>query len=80
MTEMAKISISLDDELYRQVRQVAGRQGVSAWLAGAAASRLRAETLFAVAGEIAEETGGPFTERELAEARRWLRSSSTAAH
>jgi hypothetical protein len=79
MTDVAKISISLDDELYRQVRQVAGRQGVSAWLAAAAASRLRAETLFAVANEIAEETGGPFTGPELDEARRWLRSSSTAA-
>lgn len=80
MTGMAKISISLDDDLYRQVRQVAGRQGVSAWLAAAAKSRLRAETLLAVTDEIAAETGGPFTERELDEARKWLRSSSTAAH
>jgi len=79
MTDVAKISISLDDDLYRQVRQVAGKQGVSAWLAAAAASRLRSETLLAVADEIAAETGGPFTERELDEARKWLRSSSTAA-
>jgi hypothetical protein len=32
-----------------------------------------------VAEEIAHETGGPFTEQELSEARRWLPSSSTAA-
>jgi hypothetical protein len=79
MSELAKISVSLDDNLYRQVRAAAGKQGVSAWLAGAAAARLRADALLAVAEEIADETGGPFTDRELDEARKWLRSSSTAA-
>lgn len=80
MSELAKISISLDDDLYRQVRDAAGKQGVSGWLAAAASARLRADALLAVAEEIAEETGGPLTEQELAEARRWLHSSSTAAH
>jgi hypothetical protein len=77
---MAKISISLEDELYRHVRDAAGPEGVSAWLAAAASARLRADALLAVAEEIAQETGGPFSEQELEEARRWLPSSSTPAH
>lgn len=78
MSELAKISISLDDDLYRQVRDAAGKQGVSAWLAAAASARLRADALLSVADEIASETGGPLTGQELEQAHRWLRSSSTA--
>lgn len=74
---MAKISISLKDDLYQQVRDAAGSDGVSGWLAAAAAARLRVEALGAVANEIAEATGGPYTEREISEAREWLPSSST---
>jgi hypothetical protein len=74
---VTKISISLEDDLYRQVRDAAGSDGVSGWLAAAAASRLRVEVLGAVADEIAEATGGPYTEREISEAREWLPSSST---
>jgi hypothetical protein len=77
---MAKISVSLEDDLYERVRDAAGPNGVSSWLADAAATRLRSNTLLAVANEIAEETGGPLTEDELSEARRWLPSSSTPAH
>ena len=76
---MAKISISLEDDLYQRVRDAAGADGVSGWLADAAAARLRANALRAVANEIAEETGGPYTEHELSEARKWLPSSSTPA-
>jgi hypothetical protein len=76
---MAKISVSLEDDLYRQVRDAAGPAGVSGWLAAAAAARLRAEALREVADEIAEATGGPYTARELEEAREWLPSSSTLA-
>ncbi len=76
---MAKISVSIDDDLYRRVRDAAGPEGVSGWLADAAATRLRTATLRAVAEEIAEATGGPFTRRELDEARAWLPSSSTPA-
>jgi hypothetical protein len=76
---MAKISVSLEDDLYQRVRDAAGPDGVSGWLAAAAATRLRSNTLYAVANEIAAETGGPFTEQELSEARRWLPSSSTPA-
>jgi hypothetical protein len=76
---MAKISVSLGDELYEQVRDAAGPSGVSGWLADAAAARLRSDTLYAVADEIAAATGGPFTEDELSEARKWLPWSSTPA-
>lgn len=73
---MAKISVSLEDSLYQQVRDAAGSDGVSGWLAAAASARLRAEALRAVADEIAEATGGPYTAHEISEARRWLPSSS----
>jgi hypothetical protein len=76
---MAKISVSLDDELYERVRASAGETGVSGWLAEAASSRLRAEVLLDVAEEIAHESGGPYSAEELDEARRWLPSSSTPA-
>jgi hypothetical protein len=76
---MAKISVSLDDDLYERVRDAAGPGGVSGWLASAADARLRAEALAAVAAEIADSTGGAYTEGELAEAREWLRLSSTPA-
>lgn len=79
MTAMAKISVSLEDDLYERVRENAGSQGVSRWLADAAMARLRKEALLEVAREIALQTGGPFTDQELAEARRWLPSSSTQA-
>lgn len=69
---VAKISISIDDDLYRRVREAAGEQGVSAWLSSAAAARLRNDALREVAHEIAMETGGPFTKEEIDEARRWL--------
>ena len=79
MACVAKISVSIDDELYARVREVAGPTGVSGWLADAAAARLRADALRAVAEEIAAETGGPLSEREREEARGWLHSSSTPA-
>lgn len=70
---MAKISISIDDDLYERLRVAAGTAGVSAWLAEAADARLRAEALHDVAAEIARATGGPFTDQELDEAGAWLR-------
>jgi hypothetical protein len=76
---VAKISVSLEDDLYQRVRDAAGPDGVSGWLADAAAARLRANALQAVADEIAAATGGPYSERELNEARTWLPSSSTPA-
>ncbi|MGI8801859.1 MAG: hypothetical protein ACR2KV_06745 [Solirubrobacteraceae bacterium] len=76
---MAKISVSLDDDLLRRVRDAAGPHGVSGWLAEAAAARLRSAAIFAVAEEIAGAGGGPYTTEELIEARSWLPSSSTSA-
>jgi hypothetical protein len=76
---MTKISVSMEDDLYQRVRDAAGPAGVSSWLADAAATRLRANVLHTVSEEIAEATGGPYTERELSEARKWLPSSSTPA-
>ena len=69
---VAKISISLDDELYERIREAAGGGGISGWLADAAAARLRSQALLAVAQEIANETGGPYSEAELAAARACL--------
>jgi hypothetical protein len=74
---VTKISISLEDDLYERVRDAAGADGVSGWLAGAASARLRADILRAAAAEIAAATGGSFTAKELDQARKWLPSSST---
>ena len=79
MSLVAKISVSLEDALFERVRNAAGSEGVSGWLAAAASTRLRADALMAAAEEIALETGGPFTERGFSEARQWLPSSSTPA-
>jgi hypothetical protein len=76
---VAKISVSIEDDLYARVRDAAGPTGVSGWLSEAAATRLRAEALHALADEIAASSGGPYTERELDDAREWLPSSSTPA-
>ncbi len=76
---VAKISVSLDDELYERVRASAGESGVSGWLAEAASARLRADALLAVSEEIASRSGGAYSADELDEARRWLPSSSTPA-
>jgi hypothetical protein len=43
------------------------------------ADEQRNVALRALAKEIAEKTGGPYTERELAEAREWMPSASTVA-
>jgi hypothetical protein len=69
---VAKISISLDDELYARVRNAAGTRGISGRLADAASLRPRSEALLAVANEIAESTRGAHTHDELAAARSLL--------
>ncbi len=57
--------MSFEDDLYQRVREAAGPNGVSGWLADAAAARLRSEALSSVAEEISAATGGPYTEHEL---------------
>lgn len=42
---VARLAISFDAELARQVRRAAGKQPTSAWLADAARRKLRAEGL-----------------------------------
>jgi hypothetical protein len=61
---VAKISVSLKDDPYERTRD-------------AADARLRSDILRAVSNEIAEETGGPFTEAELREAAAAFTSPKT---
>lgn len=65
-----KMSISLDAELGDQVRDAAkrSRKGLSAWLAEAAAEKLRAEALAEFLDDWEREHGA-FTEEELSRAR-----------
>lgn len=61
---VARLAISLDADLARAVRKAAGKQPTSAWLAEAAAQRLRTEGLRrAVAAYEAQY--GAFTDEEL---------------
>jgi hypothetical protein len=77
-----KMSISMDAELGDEVRSAARRAGVglSAWLADAAAAKLRAEALSEFLDQW-EREHGPFTEEELrvAEERMGYRSQEPAA-
>lgn len=63
---MDRFSVTMPPELGEGVRQAAARQGisVSAWLAEAAADRLRNELLGA-ALDAWESEDGPFAETEL---------------
>jgi hypothetical protein len=72
---MAKISVSLDDELLQAIRADAPAGNVSAWLSDAARRKLRVQALHAYAEEV-EATSGPLTEQELEQARRWLSSAT----
>lgn len=76
-----KMSISLDPELGDEVRGAARKAGVglSAWLAGAAAARLRADALRDFLDEW-EWDQGPLTAEELvrAEAELGLRKVSAS--
>lgn len=64
-----RLTVSMDAELGTAVREAAERAGlsVSAWLADAAADRLRNE-LLGLALEAWEAEQGPLTEEELGEA------------
>ena len=72
---MAKISVSIDDELLARVREQSGGN-VSAWLAAAAERRLRSEARSEFVAAVEAESG-PLTEAELARADAWLSSSAT---
>lgn len=72
---VAKVTVSLDPAVAERARlDVAeGRaKSVSAWLNDAGRARVESEDLAAVLADLFDDTGGPLTERELAEARRRL--------
>ena len=71
-----KLSISLDSDLADAVRDAARRndQNLSAWLAGAAASRLRREGLREFL-DAWEDEHGHFSTEEIEQARADLRSA-----
>ena len=54
---VARLAVSFDQTLAKQVRKAAGKEPISAWLADAAARKLRAEGLLAVVGEWEDEHG-----------------------
>ena len=63
---MAKISVSLDDELLAELKEAAG-SNVSGFVASAVRRQLRRKDLEAFLSELAEELGPP-SEVELADA------------
>jgi hypothetical protein len=54
---VARLAISLDSKLARDVRKAAGREPLSSWLADAAARKLRAQGLLRVVREWEAEHG-----------------------
>jgi hypothetical protein len=66
---VARFAVSFDENLARRVRRAAGKTPISAWLADAAAARLRAEGLSRVVNEW-EAEHGELSEEELDAARR----------
>jgi len=68
-----RFSLTMDPDLGEAVRRAADRAGmtVSAWIAQAAADRVRNELLGIALEQWAEEDG-PFTDEELDEAREAL--------
>lgn len=73
---VARFAVSFDRKLARAVRRAAGKQPISAWLADAAASKLRSQGLLDVVREW-ESLHGEITadEAEAAaqERKRWVK-------
>jgi hypothetical protein len=71
--QVDRLSVTMDPDLGKSVREAAARSGlsVSAWLANAAADRLRNELLGA-ALDVWEEDSLPFSDKELDEAAKLL--------
>ena len=77
-----KMSVSFERALGDRIRSAARRSGtgVSSWLAGAAAARLRADALRELLDEWEAEHGAPTTEElRRAEAELGLRTAGTGA-
>lgn len=72
---VSKVTVSLDPVVAERARRdvAQGRaKSVSAWLNDAGRARLEGEDLAEVLAELFDETGGPITEDELAQARERL--------
>lgn len=65
---MPRLTVTLPRELVEEVRTRAGRGGISAWIAQAAAERLGRERLAAAIAEY-EAEAGPITDEDIAAAR-----------
>jgi hypothetical protein len=66
--EMPRLTVTLPGDLVEEVRERAGRGGVSSWIAQAAAERLARERLAAAIAEY-EADAGPITDEDIAAAR-----------
>jgi hypothetical protein len=71
-TTTTQISVSLPTDLLADIKQAAGPRGVSGFLADAARYRFKMQRLGEVADDIAQTTGGPYTQDELAAAAQTL--------
>lgn len=72
---VSKVTVSLDPAVAERARQdvAEGRaKSVSAWLNAAGRVRVEGDDLAVVLAELFEDTGGPLTEQELAQARQRL--------
>jgi len=66
------ITVSMPIDVAESVRQAAGRGGVSEFITEATRFRLHMQGLQDIADDIAEHTGGPYTEDERAAVdRQW---------
>jgi len=72
---VAKVTVSLDPAVAERARQDVAEgkaKSVSAWLNDAARARVEVHDLAVVLAELFDDTGGPLTEQELAQARQRL--------
>jgi hypothetical protein len=70
---VARLAVSFDEKLAREVRRAAGRQATSAWLADAARRKLNSQGLLSVV-EDWETEHGVLTQAELDTAARKITS------
>ena len=72
---VSKVTVSLDPAVAERARQDVAEgkaKSVSAWLNDAGRARVDSEELAVVLAELFDDTGGPLTEPELAQARQRL--------
>lgn len=72
---VSKVTVSLDPAVADRARQDVAEgkaKSVSAWLNDAGRARADREDLAVVLAELFDDTGGPLTEQELAQARQRL--------